>query len=421
MSLFRSEVFQAKQNRWTGQIVLVRPFSLLALTFFAAGLAAALIAFAVFGSYTNKTTVEGQLVPLGGVVRVYAPETGVITDKKVADGDFVRAGDVLFTLSTARSDGAGSVQARLAAEAKLKKTLAEQDIARQKRIHANEKTAQENTLRRLRQQLQHIQDQIAVQQKRIALNSKMLAKQNELVRQGALSELEKTNYENMLLGLQTDFAAYQREESSLKREIAVQQSNLNKLPEQQANEISQLERTLAAYEQEILDYGVRDGQTIRATVSGYANAVNADVGQQVDASRLLASIVPQTAQLQANLYVPSRAVGFVKPNDEVVLRYQAYPYQKFGHATGRIVSIAQTALNKQELANLGNIFTNPALLNEPAYLVKVKLDKQTISLYGKETKLPIGMTAEADILHENKKLYEWMLDPLYSVVGKVKQ
>ncbi len=421
MSLFRSEVFEAKKNRWTGQIVLVRPFSLFALTLFAVCLAAALIAFAAFGSYTNKTTVEGQLVPLGGVVRVYAPETGVITDKKVADGDFVRAGDVLFTLSTARSDGTGSVQARLAAEAKLKKTLAEQDIARQKRIHANEKTAQENTLRRLRQQLLHVQDQIAVQQKRIALNSKMLAKQNELVRQGALSELERTNYENMLLGLKADLAAYQREESNLAREIAAQQSNLDKLPEQQANEISQLERTLAAYNQEILDYGVRDGQTIRAAVSGYANAVNAEVGQQADASRLLASIVPQTVQLQANLYVPSRAVGFVKPGDKVVLRYQAYPYQKFGHATGRIVSIAQTALNKQELANLGNIFTNPALLNEPAYLVKVKLGKQTILVYGKETKLPIGMTAEADILHENKKLYEWMLDPLYSVAGKVKQ
>lgn len=225
----------------------------------------------------------------------------------------------------------------------------------------------------------------------------------------------------MLLGLKADLAAYQREESNLAREIAAQQSNLNKLPEQQANEISQLERTLAAYNQEILDYGVREGQTIRAAVSGYANAVNAEVGQQADASRLLASIVPQAAQLQANLYVPSRAVGFVKPGDKVVLRYQAYPYQKFGHATGRIVSIAQTALNKQELANLGNIFTNPALLNEPAYLVKVKLDKQTISVYGKETKLPIGMTAEADILHENKKLYEWVLDPLYSVVGKVKQ
>ena len=421
MSLFRSEVFEAKKNRWTGQIVLVRPFSLFALTLFAVCLAATLIAFAAFGSYTNKTTVEGQLVPLGGVVRVYAPETGVITDKKVADGDFVRAGDVLFTLSTARSDGTGSVQARLAVEAKLKKTLAEQDIARQKRIHANEKTAQENTLRRLRQQLLHVQDQIAVQQKRIALNSKMLAKQNELVRQGALSELERTNYENMLLGLKADLAAYQREESNLAREIAAQQSNLDKLPEQQANEISQLERTLAAYNQEILDYGVRDGQTIRAAVSGYANAVNAEVGQQADASRLLASIVPQTVQLQANLYVPSRAVGFVKPGDKVVLRYQAYPYQKFGHATGRIVSIAQTALNKQELANLGNIFTNPALLNEPAYLVKVKLGKQTILVYGKETKLPIGMTAEADILHENKKLYEWMLDPLYSVAGKVKQ
>ena len=131
------------------------------------------------------------------------------------------------------------------------------------------------------------------------------------------------------------------------------------------------------------------------------------------------SIVPEHSELYANLYVPSKAAGFIKPGKKVVLRYQAYPYQKFGHAEGVIVSIAKTSLGKQEFAGLGQVFTNLTLPNEPVYLVKAKLDRQTITAYGEEKSLQIGMTLEADILHENKKLYEWILDPLYSVTGRM--
>lgn len=418
-SLFRPEVFQAKQNRWTGQIVLTRPFSLLFLTLCAAALAAALAVFATFGSYTAKTTVSGQLLPEKGVVRVYAPDAGIITAKHVADGDLVQAGDVLFTLSTARDDGNGSIQARLAAEARLKKTLAEQEIARQKRVHTAELAAQENTVRRLQSQMQHIRNQIAAQQRRIGLSEKILAQQRYLAKEGAVSELEKTAYENSLLELKTDLAAYKREESNLARETAVQQSSLHTLPERQATEISQLERAAAAYSQEILDYAQRGGQTVRAAVSGYVGTLNAEVGQQADAGRMLASIVPQQSELLADLYVPSRAIGFVKQGDRVILRYQAYPYQKFGHAEGNIISVAKTALGRQELAGLGNILTDAAQPNEPVYLVKVKLNSQTILAYGEQKRLQIGMVLEADILHENRKLYEWVLEPLYSVVGKL--
>ena len=420
-SLFRPEVFQAKQNRWTGQIVLTRPFFLSFLTLCAAALAAALAAFAAFGSYTAKTTVSGQLLPEKGVVRVYAPDAGIITAKHVADGNLVRAGDVLFTLSTARDDGNGSIQARLAAEARLKKTLAEQEIARQKRVHTAELAAQENTVRRLQSQMQHIRNQIAAQQRRIALSEKILVQQRYLAKEGAVSELEKTAYENSLLELKTDLAAYKREESNLARETAAQQSSLHTLPERQATEISQLERAAAAYSQEILDYAQRGGQTVRAAVSGYVGTLNAEVGQQADAGRMLASIVPQQSELLADLYVPSRAIGFVKQGDRVILRYQAYPYQKFGHAEGNIISVAKTALGRQELAGLGNILTDAAQPNEPVYLVKVKLNSQTILAYGEQKRLQIGMVLEADILHENRKLYEWVLEPLYSVAGKLER
>ena len=218
--------------------------------------------------------------------------------------------------------------------------------------------------------------------------------------------------------LKAGLATYQREADNLAREINVQQSNLKNLPEQQATEISQLERTVSVYQQEILDYQQRSEQTIRATISGYVSSINTEIGQQVDANKLLMSIVPKESELLANLYIPSHAIGFVKPNDKVILRYQAYPYQKFGHAEGHVISIAQTALGSQEWTNLGNIFAQTAQVNEPVYLIKVKLNNQHIRVYGTEKKLQIGMVLEADILHENKRLYEWVLDPLYQVIGK---
>lgn len=418
MTLFRPEVFQAKKNRWTGQIVLVRPFSLQFLTFCAVALATVLIAFLIFGSYTNKTTVTGQLLPTTGVVRVYSQDMGIIANQHVMNGDFVKKGDILFTLSTSRNDDNGSIQARLLAEAELKKLSAEQEIIRKKRVHVAEKTAQENTVHRLLNQMQHVKNQIVAQEKRVAISEKMLGKQRYLAKVDAISELEKNSYENALLELKAGLATYQREADNLAREINVQQSNLKNLPEQQATEISQLERTVSVYQQEILDYQQRSEQTIRATISGYISSINTEIGQQVDANKLLMSIVPKESELLANLYVPSRAIGFVKPNDKVILRYQAYPYQKFGHAEGHVISIAQTALGSQEWTNLGNIFAQTAQVNEPVYLIKVKLNNQHIRVYGTEKKLQIGMVLEADILHENKKLYEWILDPLYQVIGK---
>lgn len=193
-----------------------------------------------------------------------------------------------------------------------------------------------------------------------------------------------------------------REQNNAIRELDEQKITLSSLPERHKTELSQLNRAITEMNQEILDFDLKSEQTIRASKSGYISTINVDIGQQVEPSKLLLSIVPEQTELVANLYIPSKAVGFIKPKDKVVLRYQAYPYQKFGHATGEIISVARTALGKQELSGLGIIFTNPTLLNEPAYLVKVKLEKQTIKAYGENKPLQIGMILEADILHERK-------------------
>lgn len=417
--LFRKEVFVAQQNKWTGQVILTRPFSFLFLTFCAFLIALCIIIFLIFGSYTNKTTVEGQLLPTMGVVRVYASDIGTITHKFVEDGNFVKAGEPLFKLSTSRFGEKGNVQAKLAAEANLKKTLALQELERLKRIHQNEQKNVHNNIHRLNNQLENIKQQITGQNRQIRLAEKTLNKNKFLASQGAVSQQDKMTAESHLLEQRSRLESLKLEQNNAIRELDEQKITLSSLPERHKTELSQLNRAITEMNQEILDFDLKSEQTIRASKSGYISTINVDIGQQVEPSKLLLSIVPEQTELVANLYIPSKAVGFIKPKDKVVLRYQAYPYQKFGHATGEIISVARTALGKQELSGLGIIFTNPTLLNEPAYLVKVKLEKQTIKAYGENKPLQIGMILEADILHERKKLYEWVLDPLYSISGKI--
>lgn len=417
--LFRKEVFVAQQNKWTGQVILTRPFSFLFLTFCAFLIALCIIIFLIFGSYTNKTTVEGQLLPTMGVVRVYSSDIGTITHKFVEDGNFVKAGEPLFKLSTSRFGEKGNVQAKLAAEANLKKTLALQELERLKRIHQNEQKNVHNNIHRLNNQLENIKQQITGQNRQIRLAEKTLNKNKFLASQGAVSQQDKMTAESHLLEQRSRLESLKREQNNAIRELDEQKITLSSLPERHKTELSQLNRAITEMNQEILDFDLKSEQTIRASKSGYISTINVDIGQQVEPSKLLLSIVPEQTELVANLYIPSKAVGFIKPKDKVVLRYQAYPYQKFGHATGEIISVARTALGKQDLSGLGIIFTNPTLLNEPAYLVKVKLEKQTIKAYGENKPLQIGMILEADILHERKKLYEWVLDPLYSISGKI--
>lgn len=382
-------------------------------------IALCIIIFLIFGSYTNKTTVEGQLLPTMGVVRVYSSDIGTITHKFVEDGNFVKAGEPLFKLSTSRFGEKGNVQAKLAAEANLKKTLALQELERLKRIHQNEQKNVHNNIHRLNNQLENIKQQITGQNRQIRLAEKTLNKNKFLASQGAVSQQDKMTAESHLLEQRSRLESLKREQNNAIRELDEQKITLSSLPERHKTELSQLNRAITEMNQEILDFDLKSEQTIRASKSGYISTINVDIGQQVEPSKLLLSIVPEQTELVANLYIPSKAVGFIKPKDKVVLRYQAYPYQKFGHATGEIISVARTALGKQELSGLGIIFTNPTLLNEPAYLVKVKLEKQTIKAYGENKPLQIGMILEADILHERKKLYEWVLDPLYSISGKI--
>jgi membrane fusion protein len=181
----------------------------------------------------------------------------------------------------------------------------------------------------------------------------------------------------------------------------------------------EIERELASLEEASAENEAKRTVVIRAPEDGVVTAVLAGKGHSVSPGSALASLLPADARLQAQLFAPSSAVGFVRPQQQVQLRYQAFPYQKFGHHAGQVLQVSRTPLQATELAGLPlPEAMKGAASAEPLYRITVTLDRQAVQAYGQPQPLAAGMQLEADVLIETRRLIEWVLDPLFTLTGK---
>jgi membrane fusion protein len=122
-------------------------------------------------------------------------------------------------------------------------------------------------------------------------------------------------------------------------------------------------------------------------------------------------LIPVGATLQAHLYAPSSALGFLRSGQSVQLRLQAFPYQKYGGLAGQVLQVAQAPMPAAELG--GALLAPSALGGEPFYRVLVALPQQAWRVGGRPVPLLAGMQLEADVMLERRRLIEWMLAPLW--------
>jgi len=151
----------------------------------------------------------------------------------------------------------------------------------------------------------------------------------------------------------------------------------------------------------------RQAYVIKAPTSGRVSTLQATVGQIADPKHMQLEIIPVDAQLQAELFFPTRAFGFVRPGQQVRLLYDAFPYQKFGAYRGSVTELSHAILS-------GNETKGPITLKEPAYRVTVALERPDIDAYGRKMPLQPDMLLKADVILEQRSLLRWLLDPVLS-------
>lgn len=414
--LFRDEALAHQRTQLLGRIVLTPRLSGLWLGLASAALALALIAFLLLGSHTRRVTVSGVLVPAAGLIRVHTPQSGVVLEKRVQDGQQVARGELLYVLSSDRAGaGALEMQADIARQVVERQRSLEQEIARTHNLQADEATELERRAQALDGEAQAIAAQIEQQKTRLKLAEDThrryqgLADQDFIAREELLQkEIDLTEQRSRLRGLE-------REALGVQRELAATRQELGSTRLRGSSQVAQLERSVSETRQQLTEVEGRRRVLITAPEAGRATLVTAGVGQTIDGNQPLMTLVPAGSELQARLYAPSSSVGFVQPGDVVLLRYQAFPYQKFGQHEGVVETVSTSAASPAELAeqSVGEL---PA--GEAVFAIQVRLKSGTVLANGQARPLQSGMRLEADILQERRKLYEWMLEPLFSVTSR---
>ena len=414
--LFRPEVLEAKRRSWLGGISLAQPLSLWLLTGFAFLAATAIVLFLVLGEYTRRSRVVGQLVPDLGLATVVAPIAGVVSQPMPREGEQVERGKSLVVISTPRATTEnGDVTAGLLAGLQKQQTGIRQGFDSQSDLIDVQLAGYARQLKAALHELTQTESAIETQQEQVDIAAETLGRFRKLAAQKYVSQLQLTQQKQASLQQVAELQTLQRQATAARRNISQIQQTLGELPAQHSAQAALKMRELAQLERERLQIQAGGEVLVKAPVAGLVASRLIERGQTVRAGQPLLSLLPTGSKLQAQLLVPSRAVGFIEPGDSVVLRYQAFPHQKFGHHRGTVIRVSRNALSPEGLgALIGN-----AQAGEPYYRVLVGLSEQSITAYGEAEPLRPGMLVEADILGEKRKLYEWVLEPLYSLSGRL--
>lgn len=411
--LFRDEALEFNRERTLGDAVQVRPMSLTLLTLFFAVLAAMVVLFAIHGEYTRKAHVRGYLAPDKGLIKIFAPQAGTLIEKHVQEGQLVEQGAPLFVLST-ESSSPDSAQTQASAIEKLRerRRSLSMELGNQAVIDGIQTQAARARLRSLESEQAQVAAELRIQHQRISSAQESVQRYQRLQQEKFISPAQAQQKHEELLEQQARLQTLMRSRTALERDIGAVRHELASVDLRTTNQRSVLERDMAGLDQQLTEHEARRTIVITAPARGTVTAILAQKGQHAQAQSPLLSILPAGARLEAQLLVPSRAIGFIAPQQTVALRYQAFPYQRFGSQHGRIIEISKSLIVPGETQL-------PVTLEEPAYRVTVALDMQTLRAYNRDMALQPGMLLDADVWLDRRTIMQWVFDPLYSVARRV--
>lgn len=411
--LFRKESLESNSSKLFGKVTINVQLSHTLLVFSMFAIIIVIILFLIFGVYSRKEIVNGYILPTKGALKVYAPYLGTIERKLVLDGDYINTGEVLLEVSTGKFNGATStVNEQLIKEIETRiSNLLDRAINEEELFIAEQKQL-EDKVANLSDELSHIYEQIRTQNELVVGSKEEWEKYKGFRKRGLVREADVTVRQTAYLNNQSSLESINRVKLNKELELSQAKNQLKQLPVKIEQRKGELESTLAQLQERIIELKGASSYTVRAPVSGRVTALQVNTGQTVDASKPLLTIIPEDTVLYAELYLPSRAIGFVDEGQKVLLRYDAFPYQRYGLYEGRISKIASAVINPNEASM-------PVHSQEPVYKVNVELKDQFIKAYGKNMPLQSGMSVNADIILDERSLGEWLLAPLYSLRGRI--
>jgi membrane fusion protein len=413
MSLFRKEVIAHQSERLTGVITLAQPLSIKLTVLILVLVAIAIIVFVFNAEYSRKETVRGFLMPNKGMIKSYANQGGTIEKLWVQEGDKVSKGQSLATLVIKQNNNQGiDLSTQLIAQLHQQTQLLDDEIKQHHQLKQQEIQNLDEQQQALKKQRWALKNQYQLANEKLDILQAQQKQLQQLKQQGFVTSVEKDQQQQTILEAK-------QEKQNIARLLLQQENDSNQvafnhtnIPQQYALRINNLKRQQADIQRQLAQININHQYTVTASNSGIVTGIQVVEGETLSTTKLLLHILPQGSELIAELLLPTRSAGFVQVGNTTRLRFDAFPYQRFGFIESKIIRIDQALINPSEIQL-------PIALQEPVYRLRAKLNQQQMQAFGKAFNLKSGMLFEADIMLEQRTLIEWLLEPIYSLRGRV--
>jgi hemolysin D len=412
-----------------------------------------LIVWAAFGQLDIIASAEGKLAPQTLVKIVQPAEGGVVKELLVDEGDVVKAGQVLArldpTLANADKTGfAGDLAIQTMQVRRLQAELAEQPMLPQSgddpRLYAqvqSQYTAHRKAYLDSLDQEKALLDKAEHERKSAV---EILAKLEQTLptyrrSAEAYAKLEKEGYVGGLAA-----ADKQREMTEKSKDLDAQRSTVAALSATIAAQEKRISQIRNAYkselEKDLTDVKTRIAQLqpnldksaykeglmeLKAPQDGVVKDVaTTTIGAVIQPGAVLVTLVPKGEQLYADVNIKNEDVGFVQVGQTVQVKLAAYPFQKYGMLTGKVLHVSADATESNKAntsANQPNANGDGqgAATSAALYKARVQLDAQLLKdSHGNKMMLAPGMQIVTEINQGKRTVLEYLLSPVQKAIDE---
>lgn len=371
------------------------------------------------GHFSQTESVRGIVSVSGGVARLDAPRAGVLKEIFVSQGQFVDAGQPVYSIKveTVSSGGESTVDTQLKTLANTRASLkAEIDrasdfLARGREMQASVAVDQTSLLSALQKSEETVKSALAK-------SNAEVQRVRDLLRQGyatrdLVSARERASFDldRQLIDLKMRRIEYQRQ-------FADKQRDTDLLFASKQSEKANAEIQLQSTDAQIAALKVESGVVVQAQVPGFVLAVAGKVGDSVTAGQFVAALGDPHAEPLIEVDAPAQAVGLIKVGDRAILKYDAFPFKTFGIQHGVITAISGSPIKGADIRGMAGADIRPPDQRQSLYRVEIRPDARTIEAYGRQEPLKIGSTLTADLIVERRRLIDWVLDPIRALRGR---
>jgi len=411
--LFRKEAVENKTKNFVSTTTMVSPLSFLVFSLFVFLLAVCVVALLFLGRYSPKDTVRGYVTTTVGGVEVYGHSDGTILELLVSEGDSVSKDQDLLSLSTSRAIGHSSAtrkQVIVALRSEQSDLLLQ--TQREKDAFKVQEQFIEEEISSLRTRLKLLGKQRKDLAKGLQLSEQALRRLTTLDASEFVSQKDKDQARAAIVEFRLRLGDLDLTTDAVQSNIRRKQLRLIEIPVVRDGHDAEMRVKYHQLSIKIAESMGRDMQRVLAPSTGIISGLLVREGQTISANSPLLNIVPANVKFFVEILVPTRSIASVRSGASVKIRYDAYPYQKFGTHEGIIESVSRTTV-------LPSDRRFRITVAEPVYLARVQILDQGVRAYGELQPLQSGMTLTADILRDERRLIQWLFDPLIGATQKL--